>query len=153
MKTLLIWICLCPFLKYANSAELNMDYCTMLVNHDALYKNCSNGVKVEKFQKERCKEYIKDGQECKKVFKGISRETTTKSRHKNTIESGKSQRKRIKRNRQNNSNASTQKNNDRKTYKNNEKTKDKSHPKKMIKHINRCLLLKYTMSFLRCLPG
>ncbi|XP_068140302.1 uncharacterized protein [Drosophila tropicalis] len=158
MITLLIWICLFPFLKYAILADLNLYYCAVLVNHDTLYKDCLNSKKtIPEYHEERCKEMIKDGEECNRLYRRISRETTTTLAFRHTVSQNQN-RKKVNRNRRNNSKFSSKENNKysqdkSKSYKNDEKTKGKRYPKEIIRRINRCSFQKYTMSFLKCLTG
>ncbi|XP_068140303.1 uncharacterized protein [Drosophila tropicalis] len=110
MITLLIWICLFPFLKYAILADLNLYYCAVLVNHDTLYKDCLNSKKtIPEYHEERCKEMIKDGEECNRLYRRISRETTTTLAFRHTVSQNQN-RKKVNRNRRNNSKFSSKEN-------------------------------------------
>ncbi|XP_046869526.1 uncharacterized protein LOC124462121 [Drosophila willistoni] len=81
---LLVFFCVCSFLKFTDS-ELPLEYCTELINYDTLYRECLHNPKtIPLSYKTRCKEYKKDGRECKKLFKHISKVTTRKKKHRFT---------------------------------------------------------------------
>ncbi|XP_023033990.1 uncharacterized protein LOC26528804 [Drosophila willistoni] len=151
---LLVFFCVCSFLKFTDS-ELPLEYCTELINYDILYKECLQNAKtIPLSYKTRCKEYKKDGQDCEKLFKHISKVTTTtskryikrrnlqdlkhsKQKQRESHTRPKHQQRRLKSSKNDNSFSKN-----KKTYNPNEK---------YLEIMDKCLKKKYTISFIKCL--